>query len=916
MARNIEQILNLLQSGKVKERTSGVELLDSLLSVPNKVEKLAESAHGVLIVLGALFSAFSSEKDAFRKKGSTGSSTAAENRLKAIAKTLRTLVERTHRGWDRKVLRTALEHLFENCKFQGALFEPVSLDYFHTISHLFRFRPHVDNLEHGTWIKLLDLMFNVILEDPFKVRLEDDPKPASRASSSMDVDDEELEDDEMASSSRKKRRRPESTPAPRSVRPTTKGNGAEVGKIKPVAAEIVRSLLIHPSSPLVSPHFAFLPEAVLNRMQRYLAAFSNKASLHRELLPALSTILSECSLNNAAAVARFARNAWLDLIDLWKIKDWRESLVVVLRRLFPYLTVENELLGELPRYDVGLRALYDCLEKDTHDAKFRALSIDCLRMQHLPEMESQKAFVAKTFRYGWKFTSAQALSWAILELQADCAAKVRLSRNIGRATNLFIDTFFQLFTLFRSTLYMEDTGRKRIKREDPISALLSSIRTRTDVNLRVAHLQLLLFIIDRHWSIIHEELRQSVKDELMQLLSYDDADIQSWAFLCLAAVAHASCESSIPVPRWDDVWIHATREATIPRVCRAACHVAHTLLTCARPSITPNKVFSGIETLAKDLTIQGPTFPYDSVCTFLATCIRVASQDARLYRLQLEEKVLGWLLKSWKPTDPLERARMPAHTVSDINYLLEAVCNVKKQVDLICEMLLPECAIVDTVVEEYSTAVIRDFVLHTRLPPFRPITAMDKSIIAEPSSWTAKTETVEAPQGGKERRLSAFFASHLDKFSQEAERDPSSKQRGSAVESVRVALDFAVSALCFETMASAHGIEPNKRTMQLARRVIRTYLPAATDSRTNTWEDRSFILAALDPVVLAAPRKALDEPWETVLPPGRRSGIHRDVLHALSSQANIFSQCLSNARRSFQAVFIHNFSPDVSADLP
>ncbi|EKM50032.1 uncharacterized protein PHACADRAFT_153321 [Phanerochaete carnosa HHB-10118-sp] len=890
MAMNLEQIINLLHSTKIKERTNGVELLSSLFSVPNKVEKLAES-QDLLLLFVALFDCFGYEKGAYTKKSTAGSTTTAENRLKAVARVLRTLVERTCRQWNRKALRVALEHLFENCKYNGTLFEPTALDYFHAIAHIFRFRPHVDNLDHSTWIRLVDLMFNVILEDPFKTRLEDSLESPSRAPSPMDVDEEKSQD-EMTLSPKKKRRRPESTPTPtpRLAHHTAKGVGAEVGKIKPVAAEILKSLLTHPSAPLISADYPFLPVAVLNRMRRYLAAFSNKASLHRELLPALSVVLSACSLNKAAPVARFARDTWTDLIDLWKIKDWREPLVIVIRKLFPYLTVDNEKLGKLPPYDASLRALHDCLEKDTHDAKYKTLSLECLRMQLLSEAECPRAFVAKSFRYGWKFTSAQALSWASLELQADCAAK--------------------LYGLSRSTLHMEETGRKRARREDPISELLSSIRTRVDVNFRVAHLQVLLFIVDRHWSTIHDELRQSVKDALVQFLSYDEPDIQSWTFMCLAAIAHASCAGDAPAPWWGDIWTHAVREVTIPRVCRAACHVAHTLLTHTRSLISPNKIFSDIETLAKDLTIQGPTFPYDSVCAFLASCMWIASQDVRLYRLQLEEKALLWLLKTWKPTDPQERAKMPSYTVHDIHHFLEVACGARKQVDLICELELPECPIVDTVVEQHATAVIRGFVLYAQLPPFKHTATVIKPLTAGPFSM-ASAETnnkTEAPPGGKERRLSQFFTAHLEKFVQEGERDPDSKIRGPAIERVRVALDFALNALCFETMVSARGFAPNKRTMQLACKVIRVYIPTITDPNTDTWEDRLFLLAAFYPLVLAAPPKALDEPWEMMLPPGRDSGIRQDVLKNLSNRTNLSLQNMSEAQRAFQTMILSTVS--------
>jgi ataxia telangiectasia mutated family protein len=52
-----------------------------------------------------------------------------------------------------------------------------------------------------------------------------------------------------------------------------------------------------------------------------------------------------------------------------------------------------------------------------------------LRLEVLPsdaEECERGVFVAHTFRAGWHFDSSQALAWALMELQADCAEKVSL----------------------------------------------------------------------------------------------------------------------------------------------------------------------------------------------------------------------------------------------------------------------------------------------------------------------------------------------------------------------------------------------------------------------------------------------------------------------------------------------------------
>lgn len=390
-----------------------------------------------------------------------------------------------------------------------------------------------------------------------------------------------------------------------------------------------------------------------------------------------------------------------------------------------------------------------------------------------------------------------------------------------------------------------------------------------DANTRAYHLQCLLFLIDRHWSLLHQSLQENTIDTLLQFVSYDDANIQSWAFLCLSAVAHAYGQSGVQPPSyfpssstdngaWDTIWIHATRRSNMPRVCRAACHVAHTLLSHAKLFLSSNKVLVEIETLAKDLSIQGPSFPCDSVCAFLVLCIRIASQDVRLYRLQLEEKVLTWLIDTWRPTKVWDKLKMPLYTDQDILALLDAVYGRGKHIDLLCEMLLPDAAIAEAVVEEHSTAVIRDFVLYARLPSFNgdrhatpghAPTDIPSALVAMPNS--AEDRELVNP-GPREERCSTFFQRCLDEFIQEVENHGTSNS--SAVERIRTALDFAVTALCFETMLFVSGTRPNRRTLQLACKALSGHLSLVLKPRW-TWNERAFMIAALDPLILVEPRR-------------------------------------------------------------
>jgi ataxia telangiectasia mutated family protein len=130
-------------------------------------------------------------------------------------------------------------------------------------------------------------------------------------------------------------------------------------------------------------------------------------------------------LNNRKVVEEFAHNSWSTLVELWGSKDrgLRESLVCVLRVLFPNYTVAAP--GDFA-WAEGVHKLWHRIQ-DFVDSRWstETISLDKLRLEIASEDDMKQPFVFGTFRAGEGFDSSHALSWAVLELQADCAEKVR-----------------------------------------------------------------------------------------------------------------------------------------------------------------------------------------------------------------------------------------------------------------------------------------------------------------------------------------------------------------------------------------------------------------------------------------------------------------------------------------------------------
>lgn len=488
---------------------------------------------------------------------------------------------------------------------------------------------------------------------------------------------------------------------------------------------------------------------------------------------------------------------------------------------------------------------------------------------------------------------------------------------------------------------MNQTSKRARLHENPLPSLLRSIRQHISHTSRVYNLQILLFFIDRHWNAIHDSVQSDVIRTLLEYVTSDDGSVQSWAFLCLAAVVYADCSmgpsSSSPLsqtsnasPRgastWDSVWTHAIRRTSSSQVCRAACHAASVLLVCANTSpaqrtlvrspLASHRVLSEVETLAKDLDVQGPTGPFDSVCTFLSLCLRVANQDVRLYRMQLEEKVLTWLIDSWRPGN-MDASETPLYLISDILLLLETICSSSQRSSLICRITLPRCLTTETLITEEQTRVIREFLLNARLPTFRKEQdllprstkeSLDSAVTSFVPPLPAETDLIE-PRG-RERKVSAFFLKCLESLLLTWQDLPVINALPRA-DTAKKALDVAVITLSFESVLVLNGIQSSRRVIQAACKLIASIAPLLERSQW-TMEEKSLVLSALEPLVSIDTKNYEDAPWSVLLPPNRGTGIRAQALKSLLSDDKRRQQSLRMDRMKHLKALWHNVDVSLS----
>jgi ataxia telangiectasia mutated family protein len=455
--KTLKDVLDRLASPKVKERTEGLAALKDVLERDSALNQLDDGQGKTwLAIFQHVFGIVLNEKGACVKKTTKNlsSGNAAQTRLRAAAETVRWLVERCLQRLGRKAIISILVHLLQTIRHEGQLYEPVALHYIKAMRSIVSYTPHLEHIDPGTWTRIVEMCWNIVLGDPLRKRLDAQEEDYTDDIEMVDGEEVKGSDEEDAVPSPKKKRRKRDTEdeadeptSPRKARKrdasATPGPSNRVTPFymstQPVTHEQVECtallaiLLRNPCAPVLTADAEgkeALATQLLERHLRFIQRFPADTSLHQNFLICLSATLSHLALNKRDAVTSFARLAWDGLLGMWsnKNKSLKEHLVVVLRALLPYYTSSNlSDPNEVPfDYTGGLASLWSILGAEVdHRRGFEGLSLDCLRLQlHRSEEESDGAFMARTYRHGSNFDSMQAFAWSILELQADCASKV------------------------------------------------------------------------------------------------------------------------------------------------------------------------------------------------------------------------------------------------------------------------------------------------------------------------------------------------------------------------------------------------------------------------------------------------------------------------------------------------------------
>lgn len=265
--------------------------------------------------------------------------------------------------------------------------------------------------------------------------------------------------------------------------------------------------------------------------------------------------------------------------------------------------------------------------------------------------------------------------------------------------------------------------------------------------------------------------------------------------------------------------------------------------------------------LEHDLLVLGPTFPFDSTCSFLVRSLQLASKDAQLFRLDLGGKVTSWLTAHLAPSN---RTQLD---VAQLLSLCGSACSTTIA-PFASLSIKPSCAVARAELQRVEFRELRAFTFDATLPPYE-VDGSGKGPEAGGKSGAAEVG------GAKEAvaLLSGLSRALRDAGPETNEEDVSAHWLSLPLYRARHFLDIAVLVLLLCGLLDRAGTRPPLAYTCLKQACdVISSLSVQLVAPERAVRDRWTLLSAFDPL-LAPPSFLSRAHASVVVDPGPSSGV-------------------------------------------
>jgi hypothetical protein len=212
---------------------------------------------------------------------------------------------------------------------------------------------------------------------------------------------------------------------------------------------------------------------------------------------------------------------------------------------------------------------------------------------------------------------------------------------------------------------------------------------------------------------------------------------------------------------------------------------------------------------------------------------------------------MGWWMK-WSVIDGAKgRARMDQYSAADIYRLVCEVSGISPlhMTDLEASDVLPDCAIVDRLIEEHNTRPLRRLIIHAEFPVKVEKASSSTTPMADPSIVMSVTQhSLEGVQGRPGLALS-FLTRSIEALSTDW---PTAEDTAlSPPERVRKALDMVIAASAYLVTLQASGTHVEPTCIQAIIHLIGKIRPSLASS-SHTIPGQHLMWTAFKPLSTAS----------------------------------------------------------------
>ncbi|MBW0465571.1 hypothetical protein O181_005286 [Austropuccinia psidii MF-1] len=867
-----DHALSLIASTTVTDRTKGIELFSDLLSNPTNMASCKESHWKA--IFHQLLSTAETEKSNWLKQSASAkgasSKTGNLNRLKALISLIRKSVSQFVSVFRAKVMKLVINRVIDLVVAPNrTLIDFLALDCIRTLRDFLLYQPHLEHLTPSSSAELAAICFASILDKKL-------PKTLTLPNNLEFID------------------------VPLSLSDSNSDFISHTVNPRIIDSSQLLSIILSSSSSLCLTH----SRSLLFNLHQILKIFPRETSAHFHLISALHFVLRDLELNKGHDLTHLAPHLGECLLPLWSTKsnDLKEQMIICLTYLFPFVVrqVDNHQLGYHHDHSSSsqtfTKALFDLISHDKENRSSSDLiSSRALRLIAPPQSPPQSFLTTKAF--GWapahaidsSAGRAQAITWATLKLGAFALNQVLI----------FSDRF---------SAGEFSSPRKRRKVDNILERFLRSLKPGLSTPSIIHRLQLLIIIADCHWILLDSNAQSQIVKVMLELLGTDNSIILDWVFIFWGTLAVSApqlrkdrtlsleanlADSLIPsIADWTQVWSYVIRRTAQPSSCRTASYVAYNLLITQQ--IPSQIAYDGIYNFLNDLYIQGPTFPYDSVCMLVSECLILGSANLRLSIHRLEQKALIWLTKIWPEVDRAASIGSPVGNHSQRNRrlipegfdaecltrLLLSIAKLNPLPPYTPISHLPDCTITTTFLYLQTTQHIRSSLFHNQTQDLSwSPTSLQASFSSLSSPGTLPSNDISGSLNVS-RQISAILYQTIGRLFEEIEGAKKTVELSLLVppcSHLKMIIDILMAAILFECSCQVSGLMPDRQSLNTISSFLDIVLQLVGLPQWSPPE-RALLLSCFEPVILSPSSTSPSAPLDSLLSPGKASGLSSSKL--------------------------------------